>query len=377
MPHLTNFHSVLCFFLLMTFSQFLQHTAIAFEGGNQEKAFRPGEIWRDDQGVAINAHGGGILLYEGVYYWFGEHKIAGPRGNSAQIGVHVYSSRNLYDWKDEGIALKVSDDPKSDIVQGCILERPKVIYNPATKKFVMWFHLELRGKGYSAARAGVAMADTPTGPYEYKESFRLNAGQWPKNVLDTDKVPGKDNFLERDFRGGQMSRDMTLYVDDDGKAYQITASEENQTLHISLLTDDFLNTTGEYVRILPGKANEAPALFKYNKKYYLITSGCTGWKPNAARLAEADSIWGPWRGLGDPCVGPAEQTQTTFQSQSTFILPAPGKPDSFIFMADRWNPRNPIDGRYVWLPIQFKDDKPFLEWKDNWRLDFFTSGASR
>jgi len=35
-----------------------------------------------------------------------------------------------------------------------------------------------------------------------------------------------------------MAREMTLFVDDDGKAYHIYSSEENSTTHISLLTDD-------------------------------------------------------------------------------------------------------------------------------------------
>lgn len=43
----------------------------------QRSSFRPGEIWPDDKGVHINAHGGGVLLHDGVYYWFGEHKTAG------------------------------------------------------------------------------------------------------------------------------------------------------------------------------------------------------------------------------------------------------------------------------------------------------------
>src|ERR1700689_591503 len=94
--------------------------------------FNPGEVWRDDKGVAINAHGGGILLYQGAWYWFGEHKVAGKLGNTAQVGVHVYSSRDLYNWKDEGIALAVSDDPQSEITRGCILERPKVVFNQRT-----------------------------------------------------------------------------------------------------------------------------------------------------------------------------------------------------------------------------------------------------
>jgi hypothetical protein len=51
--------------------------------------FRPGEVWPDTSGTPINAHGGGILLHQDIYYWFGEHKTEGEAGNCAQVGVHV------------------------------------------------------------------------------------------------------------------------------------------------------------------------------------------------------------------------------------------------------------------------------------------------
>ncbi|MEI6493423.1 MAG: beta-glucanase, partial [Verrucomicrobiota bacterium] len=89
-------------------------------------AFTPGELWPDDQGVPINAHGGGMLFHKGVYYWFGEHKIEGKAGNVAQVGVSVYSSRDLYNWKNEGVALAVSGTPGDPLEKGCIIERPKV-----------------------------------------------------------------------------------------------------------------------------------------------------------------------------------------------------------------------------------------------------------
>jgi hypothetical protein len=145
--------------------------------GADLSAFEPGKIWPDNQGVHINAHGGGILFHEGTYYWFGEHKIEGDAGNTAQVGVHVYASNDLYNWRDEGIALKVSENPENDITKGSIIERPKVIYNAKTKKFVMWFHLELKGKKYSAARSGVAVAEKVTGPYTFLNSFRQVYGQ--------------------------------------------------------------------------------------------------------------------------------------------------------------------------------------------------------
>lgn len=350
-------------------------------------AFHPGEIWLDNDSVHINAHGGGILYHQGTYYWFGEHKIAGRHGNSAQVGVQVYSSDDLFNWVNQGVALKVVDSEGDDIERGSVIERPKVIYNPITEKFVMWFHLELKGRGYEAARAAVATADEVTGPYTFIESLRPNAGHWPINLDESfqntnidvekyewwtppwEKAVTEGLFVRRDFKGGQMSRDMTLFVDDDGKAYHVFSSEENLTLHIAELSEDYLSHTGRYVRVFPGGHNEAAAIFKHQEKYYMIASGCTGWTPNAARSAVADNIWGPWKMLGNPCIG--EGADRTFESQSTYVLPVVGKEGAYIYMGDRWRPRNPIDGRYVWLPIDFEDDRPIIRWHDSWDFTYF------
>ena len=351
----------------------------------QLSSFLPGQIWDDTNGVPVNAHGGGVLFHKGNYYWYGEHKVEGALGNTAQVGVHVYSSKDLYNWTDRGTALKVSEDPKCDIAKGCVMERPKVIYNQKTKKFVMWFHLELKDQGYNAARSGVAVSDYPTGPFTFIRSFRPNAGYWPVNVQKFHKLPVSDtiksgycggkgclpahpdtlNILGRDFKGGQMARDMNLFVDDDGKAYQIYSSEENSTLHISQLTDDYLTYSGKYGRFFSNRYMEGAAMFKtIEGKYYLIASDCTGWTPNSARSAVAESIWGPWKELGNPSIG--KDSLTTFHSQSTYILSVSGKKNSFIYMGDRWEPNNAIDGRYVWLPLEFEGGRPTLKWYDEW-----------
>ncbi|MFH4969452.1 glycoside hydrolase family 43 protein [Gaetbulibacter sp. M240] len=356
-------------------------------GETEEKkhiSFHPGALWPDTEGNHINAHGGGFLIYDDTYYWFGEHKGINSR---AQVGVRVYASKDLYNWENKGVALSVVDDENSKLQRGCILERPKVIFNKKTNKFVMWFHHELKDQGYSNALTGVAIADKVTGPYEYLDSFRIHAGVLPLNfseddfekaelITDENTEERKEKvisgaYLKRDFEVGQMSRDMTLFVDEDETAYHITASEENRTLLISKLSDDYTSVTDEYIRVLPGGRNEAPAIFKKNGKYFMFSSGLTGWKPNPGKLAVSDDMMGHWTSLGNPCVGTEEEMNTTFWSQSTYVIPVLGKEDAFIFAADRWNPKNHIDGRYVWLPVQFKNDIPYIEWFDSWNLSFF------
>lgn len=346
-------------------------------------SFHPGQLWPDGDGNHINAHGGGVIFHDGTYYWFGEHK--GENSNAAWVGVTCYASSDLYNWEYKGVALSVVDDELSPIVKGCVIERPKVIYNPNADNFVMYFHLEKKGKGYSSAEVGIAQSSSVTGPYHFIRSYRPNAGYWPDNMSlgqrqseittqnfekwwteEWRQAVNDGLFVRRDFEGGQMSRDMTLFVDDDGKAYHIYASEENLTLHLAELSDNYLSHTGKYIRIDPGGHNEAPAIFKKDGRYFMITSGCTGWEPNAARLLVADNIWGPWVLYPNPCIG--DNAHLTFFSQGTFVLPVQGLQDAFIFLADQWRPKNPIDGRYVWLPIEFLNGLPVIKWYNSWAI---------
>lgn len=347
----------------------------------------PGEIWPDNKGRHINAHGGCVIYHKRMYYWYGENRPA--RGFTTKMGIGVYSSVDLINWKDEGIALAVSEKTGDDIQRGCIMERPKVVYNPHTSKFVMLFHLELKGRGYEAARVGFAMSDTPTGPFTFIRSLRPNAGRWPIDFTSEDiahaqalceedykewwtphwrKAVEEGLLLKRDLQGGQMSRDMTIFVDDDGKAYHIHSAEENLTLNISELTDDYLDYTGKYIRVAPGGHNEAPTLFKRNGIYWMITSGCTGWEPNEARMFKSVSIWGPWEQLPTPFRG--EGADQSFNSQGTYIFKVEGTNDIYIFMADRWIPHNLQSSRYIWLPINYDTDgTPVLYWNDYWTPD--------
>ena len=89
--------------------------------------FHPGEVWPDTDGNPIQAHGGGILVHDNVYYWYGEDRTPGIRS-----AVSCYSSTNLLDWKREGVALWQTN---LTVVNGhrTFVERPKVIYNARTK----------------------------------------------------------------------------------------------------------------------------------------------------------------------------------------------------------------------------------------------------
>ena len=324
----------------------------------QPPQFHPGKVWLDTSGKPIQAHGGGILLHNDVYYWYGEDKSL---GNLNKTGMACYSSRDLYSWKREGVVLPKDAMPEEFRDSG-VCERPKAIYNATTRKFVMWMHLDDRL--YSVASAGVATADSPTGPFRFVRSFRPIRYDFGYPLID------RTHQAEM----GNTFRDMNLFVDDDGRAYVFYAAEGNPTMYVARLNGDFTGIEtppvqgATWQRIQVKQSREAPAPFKYRGKYYLISSGTTGWDPNPASYAVADNIFGPWTVKGNPCVGSG--SETTFDSQSTYVLPAPGKdPAAFIYMGDRWLKNNLADSRYVWLPFRMRDDGSFrLEWREQWDL---------
>lgn len=320
-------------------------------------AFRPGERWLDTASHPIQAHGGGILVHGNVYYWFGEDR------STRRTAVSCYASTNLYDWTRLGVAFDPADLPE-DLRETSFIERPKAVFNPRTRQFVMWFHLEQ--EGYHFARAGVAVAEQVAGPYRFVHALRPIGTDYGYKADDPD----------RQKELGGTFRDMNLFVDGDGKAYVFYASEGNWTMYVVRLNTEFTGPESPAVegktwsRILVRQMREAPAPFIFRGRYHLVTSGCTGWNPNAADHATANNILGPYEQKGNPCVGP--DAELTFRSQSTFMLPAPGRTDAFIFMADRWMPRRLDDSRYVWLPARLKPDGSLvIEWRDSWDLSIF------
>lgn len=291
-----------------------------------------GKLYDTDKNP-VNAHGAGVLYHNGTYFLFGEIKkgktwlVAGQSWEDYRVpagGISCYSSKDLKHWRYEGVALApVKGQPGNDLDTGRVIERPKVIYNSKSREFVMWMHIDK--KDYSYSQSGVAVSDKPMGPYRYIHSVKPN---------------------------GQMSRDMTLFQDDDGKAYLIYSSESNNTMQVCLLSRDYLSPTKTYSRILVGRRREAPALFKSKGKYYLITSSCTGWSPNAATYAIAGNPLGPYKEFGNPCKGTG--AETTYGAQSTYVLPVNGR---YIFMADRWNKSDLEKSNYIWLPLTVNNGK--------------------
>ncbi|TKG94306.1 hypothetical protein EYV94_13565 [Puteibacter caeruleilacunae] len=329
---------------------------IAIHGNDKKKRqieFKPAQEWFDTNGHPINAHGGGVIYFKKTYYWYGEHKLKGKSEKQfADGGIHCYSSKDLINWKDEGIVLSVDyKNENSDIAYGCILERPKVVYNNKNKQFVAYFKLYLKGVGYKVSNVGVAVSDNPNGPFTYHHKF--HGGGSPYG-----------------------SGDFSMFQDDNGELYHLTVRKPDKAFVIGKMDSDYYYPDGEY-QICGGvdAHTEAPAVIKRKGTYHLLGSGSSGWNPNAARSFTTNNLLGEWTSHGNPCKGinPIDKMgpEKTFSGQASYIINVRGKKDTYIAMFDIWKPQLPITGRYIWLPIQFKNNKMSIVWRDSWRLNNF------
>jgi len=287
-----------------------------------------GGYWQDTQGNRIEAHGAGVIRSGTKWYWIGEDKSANSGNFKA---VNCYASDDLATWEFRHAI--ITKQTSTDLnAADRIIERPKVVYNDTTKKFVMWLHWE--GENYATAEAGVFTSDTVDGDYTQVRHFRPN-----KN----------------------MSRDDTLFKDDDGKAYFLSASNENQDLSLYELTDDYTDMKRQIATLWPGSYREAPAIMKANGRYFLVNSGATGWDSNQQKYATATSMDGPWSSLSNLGDG------TGFDTQTAFIIPVQGtKTTTYLYAGDRWQDPDLKSSKYIWLPLRISGESKLI-------LDFYAS----
>lgn len=341
---------------------------------------RPGQPWLDTEGKRIQAHGGAVLFWEGAYYWYGENKeYSKGLDETWHWGVRFYRSTDLCNWEDLGVIIPpVPDDPTSPLHPTAKMDWPRILYNEKTKKFVCWLKIMEDDTHQSAT---ILTADNLLGPYTIvKTGYRplgMNCG-----CFHLVKAP-------------------------DGKAYYYFERVHSEMICADL-DEDYTGVTGYYSthfpRPFPPYVREAPGYFFRRGKHYMISSGTTGYWPNPSEIAVADTFHGPFTVLGNP--HPDDKSNTSFHSQIVSVFKAEGKTDLYIAVADRWIPdemdkkyedieqlfvkhfdpdydgplddddfgsacaaRNTSIAEYVWLPIRFDRDVPYIQWLDQWSPD--------
>ncbi len=290
-----------------------------------------GGLWYDTDGNVVQAHGAGFLRVGDTWYMIGE-----DRSQSWNPDVNMYSSKDLQTWKFEG---KVIENGVTHPGLGTerFIERPKIMYNKKTHKYVIWCHWE--GNNYGASEAAVFYSDKITGPYTFHK------GERPLGI---------------------KSRDCNVFVDNDGTAYFVSTIEENQHLGFFRLSDDYLDAV-ECTQLFKGQRREAPAIVRVDDTYYMLSSACTGWEPNQCKLATSSRMTRDWSGLTD--IG----DRIAYDTQAASILTVKGtKQTTYLYVGDRWMDPDLPNSKTIIFPITFKDGKCDFTYREEFQINFKT-----
>lgn len=356
-------------------------------------SIHPGEIWLDTNGKPIQAHGFSVFYdeKEKTWYWYGENKektTGGPFNKIWTYGIRCYSSKDFYNWKDEGLIIPPSDDLNDPLHPTYCIDRPHIIYCEKTGKYVCWIKVMC---GNVSQFMTVLQADSFKGPYTYVHRMYK-----PLSMDTGDFTLAKDKDTNK------------VYFIFDRPHFEIVTAE---------LSDDYTSVTGKYsehyTEKKPSLTREAPVFFYHNEDKWLITSGTSGYYPNPSDACLIHDWMEPYESIGNPCSG--KHADTSFCSQFTCVVKIPGR-NLWIAMADRWKPTRPgkyisdhyykmVDkamqgkqgeqmkpdyspktevklsgkesihmentsiARYVWLPMEWINNKPVIYWKDEWRIE--------
>ena len=205
-------------------------------------------------------------------------------------GVNLYSSLDLENWSFEGEIFSAAQ--VHGYAQGPLrLERPKLLHNALTQKYVLWFHLD--DVRFQLGMVGVATSPTVNGTYEFASGWRPD---------------------------GQRSLDMTIFSPQGEAAAESVSSHaltsapptylarsvDNAYSGFSRLTDDYLNTTASGI-VSRGPRCEGMALWSEAGGIDMLCSHLTGWHANPALLARTSQSrleGATWRVLGNPTSKP-------------------------------------------------------------------------
>ncbi|MCR5760713.1 MAG: family 43 glycosylhydrolase [Sphaerochaetaceae bacterium] len=350
---------------------------------HHQSSICPGKEWLDTDGRKIEAHGGSVYYEDGLYYWYGENKEYTDTKNKVWTwGMKMYSSSDLYNWDYRGyIIYPVIDDPSSSIYPTKKVDRPHILKCPSTGKYVCW--IKLCGED---ACFTIFEAPSITGPYTMVREYYRPAGH---RAGDFDMVEDKES----------------------GKAYLFFDADHNSLLCMEM-AEDYLSAEKQvcsnYTNSIRPFTREAPCAFERGDKKYLISSCMTGYAPNRSDWAVSDRWDEEFKSMGSPHLN--DKSDASFNSQIAKVFRVEGT-DKYIAMADRWISYIRIDASladiirrvtgskyrpdlfsctkeeekkiylinhlesvntslatYVWLPVQWKDDRPFIEWKDEWTI---------
>jgi len=268
-------------------------------------AIYSGVPWLDTSGNLVNAHGVGFIKVGSTYYMVGEQRSgANDTYSGAPInaedsftGVNMYSTTDFVNWTFVGTVVKPI--PGTIVAPPYYGERPKILYNSSTSKYVIYIKM-LQYTGSPPVYTGsyaVLTSSSISGPYTFVKDLGLGGANDFEVFQDTDG----SQYLARD--GGWLYKFST-----DGLSVQQVNSTSIQT-------------------------GEGVSLYKAGSTYFWQSSQGSYWYCNDNSYSTATSLTGSWTAHGYFCPSGTK----TWQSQDTAVVAVQGSSaTTYIYVGDRW-----------------------------------------
>ena len=221
-----------------------------------------------------------VLQVDGEYYAYAT--------NSEGIHVQAVRSTDLIQWEYLGEVFPTL--PAWAIQDFGWTWAPEVSASPDGNGYILYFTTRYKiGEGGGTQCIGVAIADSPRGPFN---------------------PVGDAPLICPVSEGGAI--DAATFADDDGTHYLLWKNDGNSQggityIYIQPLSADGLSLKGEPTRLIKadqrweGVLVEGPTLWKQDGKYYLFYSANDYASPRyAAGVAIADSVLGPYEKAKEP-----------------------------------------------------------------------------
>lgn len=227
-------------------------------------------------------HNGRLYLYVGHdEYRDGQDTASG--GQEFNITEWLcYSTDDMQNWTDHGSVLKPTDFKWAvgEAWASQVVERNGKFYYYTTVQ---------AGAPYNSKTVGVAVSDSPTGPF----------------VDAIGKPLVTDDMTSNGARGWWNDIDPTVLIDDDGQAWLCWG---NGTCFLAKLKSNMIELDGDIEVINVPRYVEGPWLHKRGDMYYLTYASMGKGKETIA-YATASSMKGPWTPQGE-LTGMAENSFT-------------------------------------------------------------------
>lgn len=244
------------------------------------------------------------LVYDGKLYLYVGHDEYYEGQDSASGGKEFnitewlcYSTSDMQTWTDHGSVLKPTDFSwgVGEAWASQVIERDGKFYYYTTVQ---------AGEPYNCKAVGVAVGDSPTGPF---------TDPIGKPLVSDDMTPNGP-------RGWWNDIDPTAFIDDNGEAWLCWG---NGTCFLAKLKPNLIELDGEIEVVEVPRFVEGPWLHKRNGIYYL-TYASIGKGRETIAYATAPSMAGPWTPQGE-LTGMAENSFTIHPGIAEF------KGESYLF----------------------------------------------